>query len=181
MRITVPPLAKITLRHAHRSFREFRYLVAVALMPVWLGAVFKLLQSHDPFIYLAGYLTNGEALLLSSATVGPLLFTIISSDLRVEKGGKLFPLREMYILTILVICILSAAILGFKTALGPDGVLSANALSALSGTVAIVSVIVWFAVVGTQSAREAGASELMIQAERDFVDAYGHVGERNAE
>ena len=143
-----------------------------SFMPVWLGAVFHFLGDKSISTYLNGYLYNGEALLLSATTVGPLMFTLVNSEGGTINRGKNYPLKWAYYLVVVGICVVAAAMIGFKSA--PNNlVTSPAAMWTLSLGISICSVAVWFAIVTTNSVRESGAPDLMRQDQQDYLTQYG--------
>jgi hypothetical protein len=151
---------------------EFAFLVLLGLMPVWLGALIRAGQGRDWLEYLGGYLTGGEALLLATATVGPLLYLVVASDFGARKGASHFPLKGWYVLAILLVCISSAGLFGFKAGHENEGGLAPSAIWWISVLVIGFSVILWFAISAPNAVREHGAADVMRQDEHDFVRGY---------
>jgi hypothetical protein len=174
MPFKTPPWTRVALKYTMRSFAEFRYLVALSLMPVWLGTIFRLISGDDAVAYMNGYLSNGEALLICSATVGPLLYTVISDKESSDGMPRQFPGKETYTLLIVVVCVVSAGLLGFKTALLAAGgsPVSVDALWLLSAITSVASIAIWFAVTGTREARDQGATSIMRMDTADFIEDY---------
>lgn len=167
----MPAVVKVVLLHARRSFDEFKFILLLSLMPVWLGALLHLITSSSALSYLNNYLENGEALLICTATVGPLLYVILNDDRDVSDGHRPFPGKLNYVALIVLICVVSAAILGLKTALKEALVtaVSIDAVWLLSLIISIGSILLWFLVSGTKSARETGAPDIMRKSSDDFT------------
>lgn len=169
----IPASLIVAWRYAHQSLLEFFFLVLLGLMPVWLGGLIKLGQGSDWIGYLQGYLSGGEALLLSTATVGPLLYLVVASDFGARRGTRRYPLKGWFVFAILLVCISSAGIFGFKEAHeGDHGQLSPSMVWWISSAVSVFSVALWFAVSTTNAVREGGAAAIMRQEEHDFVKGY---------
>lgn len=120
--------------------------------------------------YLNEYLKNGQGLLLCSATVGPLIYIIIKDD----ENNRAFPGKSNYVISIFVICIVSAAILGLKTSIqdSSNSVISSDAVWFLSALISVASLLIWFLITGTKSAREQGAPLIMRTGEAEFVKKF---------
>jgi len=169
----IPPWVKVAARNTYRSSREFLYLVAFSFMPVWLGAIFHFLVNESVNSYLHGYLYNGEALLLSATTVGPLMFTLVNSEGGSKTSSSGFPLKWLYYLLVTGVCVIAAALIGFNSAPAAKGAISPPAMWILSLVISCFSVIIWFAIVTTNAARETGAADVMRQDEQDYLHRYG--------
>lgn len=157
-------------QHKRSSFEEFLFLLLFGLMPVWLGAVINFVSNRSVGEYLVTYLYSGEALLISSATIGPLIFLIFKDyDKRTDGFSKPFPGSRPLGLIILVICLVSASIVGLKSGGRDPTSQSTEALWYVSLTVSIVSVMVWFAVIILKNSLETAATQVMRQDTNDFV------------
>lgn len=168
----IPAWIKVIGKNGYRSLKEFLYIVAFSFMPLWLGAILQYLASKNVTDYLNGYLYNGEALLLSATTVGPLMFILVNSE-GGDTGSRTFPLKWLYYLLVIGICVIAAALVGLNSAPHAKAANSPTAMWTLSLVISICSVIVWFAIVATNSARESGAAEVMRQDEQDYLHEYG--------
>jgi hypothetical protein len=166
----MPPWIKVSARYAYRSLREFLFLVFFSFMPVWLGAITHFLFNQSIPSYLNSYLINGEALLLSATTVGPLMFTLV--NIETSKVRRSFPLKWVYYLAITGICVVAALLIGVQATPRASDIVSPAAMQVLSLTVSTLSVLVWFAIVGTNAAHEVGAPDIMRQDEIDFINSY---------
>ena len=170
----MPPWVSVILKYTGHALNEFKYLAALSLMPIWLGALLQFVTDSSILAYLNGYLENGEGLLLCSATVGPLIYVIIKDDEETSKNSRPFPGKFNYILSIIVICIISAAILGLRTAIksNPYSIVSMDAVWMLSAIVSSASLIIWFLVTGTRAAREHGAPSIMRASSMSFLKQF---------
>lgn len=168
----MPPWIKVAVRYAYRSLREFMFLVFFSFMPVWLGALAHFLFNQSIPSYLNGYLINGEALLLAATTVGPLMFTLVNVETARSRTQRTFPLKWVYYLAITGVCVVAALLIGVQATPRASEFISPAAMQVLSLTVSVLSIIVWFAIVGTNAAHEGGAPDIMRQDETDFVNSY---------
>lgn len=161
-------------KYALKASGEFVYIITFSLMPVWLGAIIQPLTNSSVLQYLDGYFTNGEALLLSTATVGPLIYTILKDDEEPSSNNRKFPGKQAYILIISIICVLSAAVFSLKSAtkFPLDFVFNSNYVWHLSLYATIFSILIWFLVSGTQRARSGGAPAIMHQDTEDFTNRF---------
>ena len=169
-----PAWLRLGVRYAQESLLEFLFLVLLGLMPVWLGGLIKLAQGKDWVAFLSSYLSGGEALLLSTATIGPLLYLVVASDFGARHGSRRFPLKGWFVFAILLVCSASAGLFGFKSGYeGEEGLsLSPSVIWWISIFVVGFSTVLWFAVSATNAMRERGAAALMRQDEHDFVESY---------
>lgn len=169
----IPAWCRLAGKSCYRSLREFLFLVVFSFMPVWLGALFHFLSTESISNYLNGYLYNGEALLLSATTVGPLMFILMNSEDGDANRVKGFPLKWLYCLLVVAICVIAAALVGFKSAPSVTLPSSPSAMWSLSLITSVFSVLLWFAIVTTNSVRENGAADIMRQDEQDYLQQYG--------
>lgn len=144
-------------------------------MPVWLGAIINFVVGKSVTDYLEGYLFSGEALLISAATIGPLIYLIFKDYEKRQDGfSKSFPGSRILGLAILVICLVSASILGLQSAGVSVASMSTNALWIVSTTVTVVSITVWFAVVTIKNSLEYAAPQVMRQDTTDFLKEWAN-------
>lgn len=166
----IPSWIKVLWRHKKNSLEEFLFLLCFGLMPVWLGAIINYVLNRSVHTYLATYLYTGEALLISSATIGPLIYLIFKDyEKRMDGFSKSFPGSRLLGLTILIICLVSASILGLKNGGVNISPQSSNALWIVSLLVSAISTIVWFAVVTIKNSLETAAPQVMRQDTDDFI------------
>ena len=166
----VPSWIKVLFRHRRESLEEFIYLVIFALMPVWLSTIIQFVFSRKVFSYLESYLYSGDALLISAATIGPLIYLIFKDYHKNQDGfSRSFPGRGLFAPVIIVVCLVSAAILGINNAGQSTESMSASALWYISLVVAVVSTLVWFGVITIKNSLEYAAPEMMRQDTTDFV------------
>jgi len=172
--LQVPPWVQISLKSTKQATVEFLFVSILALMPLWLGGFVKLVTSADPFAYLNGYLLNGEALLLCSSLIGPLIYTIITDDKDASGNINPFPFRSFIFLTIIVVCIISAVVfaLGNQNNSSGQSPLDAAVVWTVSTVITFVSLIIWFVVSIVRISRESGAPAMMRQGTSDFLKAY---------
>lgn len=170
----IPPWVKVSLKSAKQAMSEFLFIGVLALMPLWLGGFVKLITSADPFTYLNGYLLNGEALLLCSSLIGPLIYTIITEDKDASGNINPFPFRSFIFLTIIVVCIISAVVfaLGNQNNASGQSPLDVSIVWTVSAVITFVSLIIWFTVSIVRISRESGAPAIMRQGTSDFLRAY---------
>lgn len=169
----ISPWAKVVWQHIHLSLLEFLFLVFFGLMPVWLGSLFKAALGENYVAYLDSYLTGGEALLLATATIGPMLYVVVGSDFGVKKGERSFPLKAWFAFAIFAICIVSAGLYGFNEGYADQAEkLSSNIIWTVSVAVSALTIVLWFGISATNAVRETGAAAIMRLDEHDFVQDF---------
>lgn len=172
-KLKTPSWIKVLLRHKRDSSEEFAFLFFFGLMPVWLGTVINYVVGKDVTVYLKSYLYSGEALLISAATIGPLIYLIFKDYEKRQDGfSKSFPGSRVLALTILVICLVSACILGLKSGGVSVASMSADALWFVSFVITLVSILVWFAVITIKNSLEYAAPQVMRQDTTDFLEEW---------
>jgi len=168
----LPPWVPAVLRHFRGALEEFVYLLIFGLMSVWLSSVIQLLFGSGIFSHLGDYLYSGEALLLSVASIGPLMYLMLKNyDPRAGGFSRSFPGRSFLAPIIIVICLISAGIFGVKN-VSETLITSKDVLWAISLFVSIVSVIVWMAVTMIRNALDDAAPRIMRQDTEDFVNQW---------
>lgn len=169
----IPTWIYVAFKSTRQATLEFLYIGVLALMPLWLGVLVKLITSADPFTYLNGYLLNGEALLLCSSLIGPLIYTIMTDDKDASGNINPFPSRSLIFLLIIVVCIISAVVfaLGNQNTSSPTG-LDPSAVWIVSTVVTLLSLCIWYTVAVVRIIREAGAPAIMRQGTSDFLKEY---------
>jgi hypothetical protein len=117
----------------------------------------------------------GEALLISSATIGPLMYTLFKDYEKKQDGfSKPFPGSRIYGIIIVIICLVSASIFGMRGGSGTVASFSQNALWLVSLVVAVISFVIWFIVVSTKNSLEDAAPQVMRQDTKDFLKEWNN-------
>ncbi len=171
---TILNIKNTILRNGKSALGEFSYFVFLSLMPVWLGALIQYLYGRSIGSYLFGYLSSGQALLISSTAVGPLLYFLTREYGKTADGAtRRFPYSSALSLSIIITCMVSACVLGVIDDSSGGATVLPSSLSAVSIVVAIAATFVWFAVALLKNDVEQGSAKIMRQDEEDFVKDYG--------
>lgn len=171
MKMRISPWISVLFKYTHRSFQEFKYIIIFGLLPLWGVYLLLFLMGKDANKYALGYLINGEALLICAATIGPLLFQLV--DGQELRRSRIFPMRVLYFIVVVLVCIIASLILGVKHLTGLQESLSQVRMIAASTIVTALSILIWFLVIGTNAALAEGAPSIMRRDEQNFVDDYG--------
>ncbi|WP_131725626.1 hypothetical protein ACTTAF_06680 [Rhodobacter capsulatus] len=162
---------------------ELGYLAGFALMPVWLSALIQFITGRSLSDFFNGYLYNGEALLISATTIGPMIYLIQREYGKTDSGlSRKFPGSKALTLLITVVCLASAAVLGLKSGKVPPGnsdstlanasatvSLAPNAIWSVSLAVSIAALAIWIAVTIIKYSLENSAPKVMRRDTEEFV------------
>lgn len=168
--ISIPSWLRVSIRNSKPAFQEFGYLVVFSLMPVWLGALVVGILLNQGFLsYLGNFLSSGEALLICATTVGPLMYAI-SKDYQKRDDGfsRTFPFKTFLSLSIVIICVASASLIGIRSVPLNSISISRDALWYLSLTTTVLSIIIWFTVMILKNSLES-APQIMREDENSFL------------
>lgn len=178
MSFFVPRWLYTLWRHKRETSLELLSLIAFGLMPIWLGSVIAYVKAEGVGQFLYSYLKNGEALLISAATIGPLFYILLKDyEKRSDGFSRSFPGNKILGLLIVLICLVSASIFGvigtnIETKAKNLAALSGDALVAVSVIITLVSAIVWIAIVTIKNALEHGAGGVMRQDTNSFLQEW---------
>jgi len=162
--------AVILKGHTRDVLEEFLYLALFGLMPVWLGGVIHFISGKNLTTHLNSYLYGGEALLISTAFVGPLIYLILKEYGKTTDGfSKPFPGRNIFVITIISICLVSAAILTVKS-VNNINYFSKNILWYTSALLSTLSLIIWLFTTLVKNALDYAAPAIMRENTEKFVE-----------
>lgn len=156
------------------AIKEFISLVVASFLPVWLGILFNWLSPEASVRkFVLEFLSSGEALLISAALVGPLIYILFKRYGNMPKGLSLrFPLGWFIVSSILVISVVSAGVFGYKSAtIGADNIAPENLLL-LSSAMLVASLIILFIVYVIRNNIEGSTSEIMRTETSEFLKAW---------
>jgi hypothetical protein len=168
------------LFHAFRSCGRSSYVdagkeiattVIASLLPLWLGLITAaVLKDGSPRLLLKGFLQSNEALLVSAALVGPLIYTIKKySDFPYSRNFN-FPYGLFFLLTAFVVCVIAAGLFGVSVAFSGSGSGSAdeyighinpNVTFWISVVVLPFSILILFLVSSLRNQLDTGATQEM--------------------
>lgn len=162
--------------------KELCVLIIFAGLPVWLGLVISLLSKGDGTTahFLHDFLGSGEALLISAALVGPLIYIIT------RKYGDLpetltirFPQGWLFVVLIAIICVIAAATFGFdrvfrQAATNPCGasVFEESSIRIFSCSILSVSILIVYLVSVLRNYLDRGAAAIMRTDTQDFLNEW---------
>lgn len=167
------PWLKVWLKYCYNSIKEFLFLVIFSFMPVWLGALINYLRAEELSEYFYTYFTNGEALLLSATTIGPLMFVLVNEENTSLTRKNRIPFKWFFYLAITVVCVIAALLLGMRMNPPEFAKISASAMFTISVSISFASLLIWMIIVTTNAVQETGAVDVMRQDEQDFLNEYG--------
>lgn len=154
------------------AIKELIFVLIAALLPVWLGILFNWLSAGTSVSkFIVEFLSSGEALLISSALVGPPLYVLLKSygNLPRELSFR-FPFGWLIVTLILVISVTSAAVFGYKSSNPPAGSVVAENMMYLSAGILLVSLITLLVVYVIRNNIEQPASKIMQSGTREFIE-----------
>lgn len=163
--------------------KELAVLIVFAGMPVWLGFVISALSKGEKSVsmFVLDFLASGEAFLISAALVGPLIYVIT------RKFGDLpealtirFPQGWLFVVVIVVICIIAAALFGFDRVFkqkSAEGSLSSmfdeHAMQIFSFFVLFLSISVVYLIGVLRNYLDRGAPDIMRNDTASFLKEWG--------
>lgn len=169
------------------ALKELVSAIIFAFLPINLGLLFSWLSSGtdvDTFVF--EFFSSGEALLVSSALVGPLIYVLLKqygdfsslSKMLLSKSGFngslsiQFPGGWYFIVSIVVICVVAAGVFGNNSASSIDHKILAENMIILSTTILILSLLIFFLVSLIRNNVEDGAVEAYIESTDDFLEEW---------
>jgi hypothetical protein len=160
--------------------KEFVLLTVFAFMPIWLGFLFSILSRQEGAaqLFISDFLRSGEALLISAALVGPLIYVITRKYGDLPKTLTIiFPQGWLFVGFIAIICVIAAALFGFHRttplqASAPHQSTSYfddNAIKRLSIFVLLAAMSILYLVSVLRNYLERGAAALMHRDTQEFL------------
>lgn len=143
-------------------------------MPIWLSILFSWLSPEGTVVaFLNRFFSSGEALLMSSALVGPLVYVIFKRYGDLPKKLTLrFPFGWFYMSLIFLICVITAGVFGYNSATSEsDKILSEN-MRFLSVTILAVSLTILFLVSTIRNFMERGPTKIMHDDTVKFLESW---------
>jgi hypothetical protein len=163
--------------------KELLVLIVFAGMPIWLGLMISAVSKGDKTVssFLHEFFASGDALLISAALVGPLIYVIT------RKYGDLpesltirFPQGWLFVVIITIICIIAAALFGFDRVFKPDpggggrsSVFDEKSMRAFSFGVLFLSISIVYLVGVLRNYLERGAPAIMRNDTQEFLREWG--------
>lgn len=164
--------------------KELVSVLLLGFLPINLGILLSWLSSvSDVQSFLTEFLTSGEALLLSSALVGPLIYVLLKkygefSSLSEAIFGKSnlsrslsiqFPGGWFFITSIVIICLVAAGVFGHNSASAANSKMLPNNMMVLSSIIFISSIFIFFLVSLIRNNVEDGAVKAYSESTDDFL------------
>src|ERR1043166_343107 len=158
--------------------KELSVLIVFACMPVWLGIIFSFVSKAEKSIstFVLEFLASGEALLISAAIVGPLIYIIT------RKYGELptsltirFPQGWLFVVLIAIICAIAAALFGFDRVFKPEGphrgtLYNEQAMRGFSFCILTLSVTIVYLVSVLRNYLDRGLPDITRQETLEFLE-----------
>ena len=160
------------------AVKEVFATVVLAVLPVWLGAVVLMLIPNASVAHYVGeFLSSGEALLISAALVGPIVYIITKKYGELPKSLTIhFPQGWLLVLLWLVICMIVTAIFGAQriyAQFAPGGTNAAlfdkGSMQGFSGIILFLAIACLYIVTVFRNFVEDGASVEMHSETADFL------------
>ena len=167
------------------AIREILSVLFFGFMPITLGLLFAWLSpSGDVAQFALGFLASGEALLLSTALVGPLIYVLFKNYGEFPNLSSLirnydkfpdtisikFPFGWFFVLIIISICVISASVFGYNSALSGGSKILPEKIRTLSVIVILLSLSIFFFVSIVRNNVVGGAAKLMRADTKTYLD-----------
>jgi uncharacterized membrane protein len=162
--------------------KELLVLSIFAGLPVWLGLVISALSKGKGTTehFLLEFLASGEALLISAALVGPLIYIITRKYGDLPEAFTIrFPQGWLFVILIAVICVITAATFGFDRVLrqsaadhGRTSVFEESAIRIFSCSILFVSLLIVYLVSVLRNYLDRGAAAIMRTDTQNFLDEW---------
>lgn len=153
--------------------KEIATTLFASLLPIWLGLAFTAVMSKKgaSSALIVDFLSSNEALLVSAALVGPLIYTISRKYGNFPRSLSFtFPYGLLFLLIAFCVCVVAAGMFGLTTA-GPNykKLLDPNSVVWMSAISLIVSVITLFFVSALRNQLDNGAPQKMSEDTEKFI------------
>lgn len=169
------------------AIKELLSVLLFGFMPIILGILFAWLSSSGSVTqFTLRFLASGEALLLSAALVGPLIYVLVKNygELPSLKGlirgydkfpGTIsiqFPYGWTYISLIILICVIAAGVFGYHSALSENDKLLSENMRILSAIIFLSSLSIFFLISISRNRLVDGAAKIMSADTNDFLNEW---------
>jgi hypothetical protein len=151
----------------------------LALIPVWLGAVvLALVPNVSVAHYVSEFFVSGEALLVSTALIGPNIYVATKKYGSFKDFSIHFPQAWFLTTVSSVICMITAAIFGTQrvyvqlSSAGKEPIFDPTVMFRLSLAIVVITVLALYLVTVFRNYAEGGAASRMHSDEQDFVDEF---------
>jgi hypothetical protein len=167
---SIPVWLTVFSKHIPETLKEFSFFVFFALMPIWVAVVARAIGSVPILEFLDGYLTTGEAALISATSIGPLVYFLQKEYGKGADGrSRAFPLKNFFLLAIVLICIVCAIIVTMQT-LKED---LSSVIWWISSIIVALSVCMWLIITTIRNGIDDAAPKMNRAEEQDFLDRWG--------
>ena len=166
------------------AIREILSVLFFGFMPIILGLLFAWLSPNGGVTQFAlGFLASGEALLLSTALVGPLIYVLFKNYGNFPNLSSLiknydkfpgtisiqFPYGWSFISLIILICVIAAGVFGYNSALSENDKLLSENMRILSIIILSSSLSIFFLISVVRNNLVDGAAKIMSADTNDFL------------
>jgi len=151
----------------------------LALIPIWLGAVVLLLIRSASFLqYVSDFFTSGEALLVSTALIGPNIYIVTKRYDSFRNFSISFPQAWFLTVVSFVLCMITAEIFGSQRVYAQfnptpkEALFDADLMFRFSLVIFLITAVALYLVTVFKNFAESGAASEMRSDEQDFLDAW---------
>lgn len=157
-------------KSAWDASKEVGVTVLFGCLPVLLGTLFAWLSANASVCgFLKDFFSSGEPLLISAALVGPLIYVLFRkygdfpNNLSIQ-----FPLGWFFIVAIVLVCVISAGVFGYRSAIDKKTIVAEN-MADLSVLITIFSLLIFFAISAIRNNIDGGAPDIMTSDTDKFL------------
>ncbi len=161
-------IKNLSTKDVGSAFIELFFILIFSFMPFWLSLLLVWLSNESTirqFTY--SFLSSGDALLISAALVGPLIYVLFRSYGSLPNKFTIrFPLGWLYVSLIIIVCVIAAAVAGYN--LGLSKILPEN-MAILSSFILILSFLILLSVSISRNYVENSAPSIMHTDTKNFL------------
>ena len=169
--LQLPPVTK---RNILDATKEFSSVLIAAFLPIWLSIILSWLSPKaNVSKFATEFLSSGEALLISAALVGPLIYVLFKQYGNMPRDLSLrFPFGWFIISMISVILVTSAGVFGYKSATPRADNIAPDNMFLLSVVVLVTSLIILLLVYIIRNHMEEPPSKIMRAETSEFIESW---------
>ncbi len=169
------------------ALKELLSVLLLGFLPITLGLLFAwLLPSGSVVQFVLAFLGSGEALLLSTALVGPLIYILAknhgkfpnfsdlirNNDNNSLKASIQFPYGWFFIVSIFLICVIAASVFGYNAAVSENEKFLSGNMQKLSAIIILLSLTIFFLISIVRNNLLDGAAKIMSDDTSEFLSEW---------